>query len=110
MVGLLQIFPGLQILAGMFGMAAGSALGVADFGGAERPPSLANELGGFVVTLVTGGILMTAAACLGWPIRWFVARRRKTRRTPAGGGLPGISGANPAAAGACGRSNVTVVS
>ena len=88
LVGLMQVFPLLQFLAGVIGMAAGSCFGLAEFGGDERSPRLTSELGGFVVTLITGGSLMTAAACLGWPIQWFMARRRKTRGTiRSAGGL-----------------------
>ena len=82
-VALTQIIPMLQFIAGSIGMAVGLGLGVADFGGDERGPSLTSEFGGFVVTLVTGGILITAAAVSGLSIQWLASRRRARRsKTP----------------------------
>jgi hypothetical protein len=40
---------------------------------------LISELGGFIITLITGGILMTAAAGVGWAIRWLTAERQSHR-------------------------------
>ena len=84
-VGLLQIFPVLQILAGMFGMAAGSALGLADFGDDGRPPSLANELRwisrrhALIARSCISGRPRTAP-CWAGQFAWIVVRRRKTAR------------------------------
>jgi MFS family permease len=82
LVGLTQLFPILQFLAGIIGTAVGQALGLAEFGNDERGPRVTSELGGFVVTLVTGGILITAAALLGMAIRSLIARNRKRRSRP----------------------------
>jgi MFS family permease len=80
-VALTQLFPILHIVAGWIGMAVGDLLGVADFGRGDDSPRLLNELGGFVVTLVTGGILMAIATGIGLTIQWFTARRRVHRAT-----------------------------
>jgi MFS family permease len=78
-VALTQLFPILHIVAGWIGMAVGDALGLADFGTGDQSPRLLNELGGFVVTLITGGILMAIATGIGLAIQWFRARRRLHR-------------------------------
>jgi hypothetical protein len=77
LVGLSQMFPALHIIAGMIGMTVGQALDLANIGDEERPAQIVNEIGGFVVTLITGGILMAAGACGGMlmrlvtPARWW---------------------------------------
>jgi hypothetical protein len=65
-VAFMQIFPLFQLSVCVFGMVIGRALGLAEFGEDERAPAMSNELGGFVVTFITGGILLIAAGCLGW--------------------------------------------
>ncbi len=85
LVGLSQIFPLLQIIAGMIGMGVGAALGLAETGDDTHPPRLVNEYGGFVVTLITGGILKTASACSGLWIRWITPARWWHRSEPPGG-------------------------
>jgi hypothetical protein len=71
LVGLSQLFPALHIIAGMIGMTLAQALGLADNGGNDgRSPLIINEYGGFVVTFVTGSILMAVAACTGMLIRF----------------------------------------
>ncbi len=77
LVGLAQLYPILQIIAGMIGMAAGQALGMAELDDDARSPGVSGELGGFVVTFVTGTILIAAGACAGMllrlltPARWW---------------------------------------
>jgi hypothetical protein len=82
LVGLSQLFPALHIIAGMIGMTVGKALGLADLGNDERSDQILSEYGGFVVTFVTGGILMAAGACAGMllrlvtPARWWPQSER----------------------------------
>ena len=78
-VGLTQLFPVPQILAGWIGLVIAKAVGLADFHDAEGSPRLMSELAGFVVTLVTGGILIVDATFIGIAIRWLAARRRRRR-------------------------------
>jgi MFS family permease len=76
-IGLTQLFPGLQLIAGVIGMTVGQALRLADIGDENRPARLISDYGGFVVTFVTGGILIATAACSGMllrlitPARWW---------------------------------------
>ena len=76
LVALSQLFPILQIIAGMIGMSVGETLGLARIGDGH-PTQLFNEYGGFVVTFATGAILMAAAASAGMlmrsitPARWW---------------------------------------
>ena len=74
-VALTQVFPILQIAAGMMGMGVGRAIGVASLGDDSLPPRLNSEYGGFVVTFVTGGILMATGACSGMLIRLLTPAR-----------------------------------
>jgi large-conductance mechanosensitive channel len=78
-VALTQLFPILHIVAGWIGVAVGDALGLADFGSGDKSPRLLSEFGGFVVTLITGGILMAVATGIGLAIQWFRSRRRMRR-------------------------------
>jgi hypothetical protein len=82
LVGLAQLFPALQLIAGMIGMLVGRILGLANDGDDQRSPQILNEYGGFVVTFVTGGILMAASASAGMllqfvtPARWWPTSER----------------------------------
>ncbi|QEH35324.1 hypothetical protein OJF2_38750 [Aquisphaera giovannonii] len=67
-VGLSQVFPLLQILAGSAGMVAATALRVAE-NNDDALPRVIGEAGGFVVTLVTGGLLMAASLVAGLSLR-----------------------------------------
>ncbi len=64
-VALTQLFPMLQFIAGSIGMGVGQALGHATFLGDDNPPRVTSEYGGFVVTFVTGGVLMAGSLCTG---------------------------------------------
>jgi hypothetical protein len=85
LVALTQLFPILQIVAGLIGMAVGQAFGQTSSGEDEATPHLTGELGGFVVTLITGGILIGAAACSGVAILWLTARlgANRSKNTPS---------------------------
>jgi hypothetical protein len=65
-VGLSQVVPVLQILAGSIGVEVALALRVAV--GSDLSTRL-TEAGGFVVTLVTGGLLMAASLVAGLLLR-----------------------------------------
>ena len=77
LVALTQMFPALHIVAGSIGISVGQALGLTDRGDAVRSPLVRSEFGGFVITFVTGGILMATAAGTGMflrlitPARWW---------------------------------------
>ncbi len=68
-IAITQVFPVIQIIAGMLGMTVGKAMGLASLGDDHGVPQITTEEGGFIVTLVTGGILMAAAACSGMLLR-----------------------------------------
>ena len=72
-VALTQLLPGLQIIAGMIGMGVGQALGHATLGGDSDPARMTSEFGGFVVTFITGGILIAGSLCAGVLLQ-FVTR------------------------------------
>ena len=55
--------PELQIIAGMIGIGVGQVLGHATLVGDDNPARITSEFGGFVVTFVTGGILMAGSVC-----------------------------------------------
>lgn len=80
-VGLAQIYPILQIVAGLGGMVVGQALG--QVGPDDlAPPTPLTQVGGFIVTLTTGALLMLASTALGYaaqrirPWRWWRNRER----------------------------------
>jgi hypothetical protein len=76
--GLSQAVPVLQMIAGIFGLAAAQILGAATMGDDERPDRI-SELGGFVVTLVTGAILMTTGAGVGLLFQRLGVNRSRRR-------------------------------
>ena len=73
LVALTQLFPGLQIIAGAIGMGVGQALGHATLDSDDNPARITSEFGGFVVTFITGGILMAGSVCAGVVLQ-FVMR------------------------------------
>ena len=68
-----QVFPVLQMVAGLIGFAASGFLGQVVYD-EFHPPEVISNLGGFVATLVTGGILMGVNYGLGAAIRSFLAK------------------------------------
>jgi hypothetical protein len=78
-IGLSQVLPILQMFSGLVGNAICHALRLMDEFG-ETP----KELGGFLVTLITGAILMTASAGSGFVIQRFVLDRWRARHTESG--------------------------
>jgi hypothetical protein len=90
MIGITQVFPLLQIVAGLLGMSVGRALGLGAHGRDAGPGRIGSEAGGFVVTLVTGGILMAVSAGSGMlirlltPSRWWPTALERSREFPAG--------------------------
>ena len=90
LVGLSQLFPFLQFIAGILGLIVGQFLGLVYAGNDERSPQIISEFGGFVVTLVTGGILMAASASAGillrfvTPARWWPPTSARSTVIPGG--------------------------
>ena len=74
-VGLAQLFPVLQIFAGMASLAVGEVLGLVDAGGEVSPPGVRSEFGGFIATIMTGGILMAVSVGIGATLRRLFACR-----------------------------------
>ena len=69
-VALSQVLPMLQIMAGALGCALAVAMGLHSNGDAvDSPPMVVGEVGGFVVTLITGSLLMGAALVTGLALR-----------------------------------------
>jgi MFS family permease len=64
-VGLAQMAPVLQFIAGLIAILFAHILRV---GLIESDDSVKNELGGFIITFVTGGILIAASAIIGGAI------------------------------------------
>jgi hypothetical protein len=62
-VALSQLFPFLQFFAGMFSLTVGQRLGLV------VEAETTGELGGFLVTLMTGSLLIAVAALLGLVLR-----------------------------------------
>ena len=85
LIAVTQIFPVIQIIAGMLGMTVGKAMGLAIFGDNHEVPQITTEEGGLIVTLVTGGILMATAACSGLllrlvtPAHWWPSSTKPAR-------------------------------
>lgn len=63
-IALSQLFPILQFIAGMIGFALADGLGLSIDDELVGP--ITSELGSLVVTVVTGSILITEAAVVGW--------------------------------------------
>ena len=69
LVALSQCFPLLQIIAGMVSLNIYGRLAQAVAGGSVRGPQEQTEFGGFLVTMLTGGMLMAVALGFGSVIR-----------------------------------------
>lgn len=71
---LLQFFPPLPMLAGTIGVAVARDMGQT-LGGDQ----IASEFGGFVATVVTGGVLIAVALVIGWTVQgvsaWIAGER-----------------------------------
>ncbi len=68
-IGLSQFAPALQIIAGWAGLSARKAFMRAD----ETPTDITNVSGGFVITFVTGGILMAMSLAIGLILRGILS-------------------------------------
>jgi hypothetical protein len=73
-IGLTQMFPIPQIVAGTVAMRIGQALGLAKMDDDDNLACVANEFGGFVITIVTGAILMTLSAGIGFLLQLVLDR------------------------------------
>ena len=69
-VAVAQCFLFPHMIVGLFGVSSAGALGQA------ADLDVTSEPGGFIATLVTGGILLAAAAVFGLVIRWIMSGRR----------------------------------
>lgn len=65
-LALTQVFPLLQIIAGVIALKIAVRFGQARVASDFAPDRIHSELGGFVVTAITGGILFCAAVVIGW--------------------------------------------
>jgi hypothetical protein len=74
-VGLTQLIPILQMFSGLTAMTVAAALGLTK---REVHASITTEVGGVIVTLITGAILMSIAAGVGFVIERLMLYR--TRR------------------------------
>ena len=73
-----QLFPILQIIAGCIGLSAAARLGQAETGGdGQLLDQVTSEVGGFIVTVIAGGVLLAGAAiaglCLSILHRWWIS-------------------------------------
>jgi hypothetical protein len=84
-VGLSQAVPILQIVAGSAGLAAAQVLGLIVRGDDTDRNLGMSELGGFIVTMITGGILMTMGAATGFVIKELIIKRWSRRRGKTSG-------------------------
>jgi hypothetical protein len=79
-IGFTQVYPVLQIIAGVVGLGVGQVLGLIVKGDdADRNLGI-TELGGFIVTSITGGILMTISAGSGILVERLILNRWRRRR------------------------------
>ena len=79
-VGLSQIYPFLQLIAGLIALTVAKQLGQAN-----EEFDVTSELGGFIATTVTGGLLMAAALIIyGFSYLFFIIGvKLDTRKKPA---------------------------
>jgi hypothetical protein len=77
-VALAQLFPIIHIIAGMIGMTVGQAVGHATLDSDDGPSRITSESGGFIVTFVTGGILMAGSLFIGVLLRFVTSFRSTT--------------------------------
>jgi hypothetical protein len=89
-VALTQLFPILHIIAGTIGMSVGQTLGHATIDSDDAPARITSEYGGFIVTFVTGGILMAGSLAIGVLLRFVTSfhSRRTISSTPNHGPEP----------------------
>ncbi len=84
-VALSQVFPIVQMMAGLVGFAVAKRIGVpvdVRDGGmdwAAGPPNADTVVAGFVVTMITGGLLLLASIAAGLAIRAVLSLRRDCR-------------------------------
>lgn len=71
-VGLTQAIPVLQLMAGIAALGLVELLRLDTFNNSSF--GITNELSGFIVTLATGGLLMTAALVAGLAIRGLLSK------------------------------------
>jgi hypothetical protein len=69
LVTITQFFPLVQIVAGFIGLGIGEAIGQADMSDDALPGQVKSEAGGFLITLVTGGLLMAISLVAGGFLR-----------------------------------------
>lgn len=90
-VALTQFFPILQIVAGSVSMGIAASIQQADGGGGDSGrdevgfPEITSELGGFMVTMLVGGILLAFASIIGFVVS-SVVRQRQLGIDPASHG------------------------
>ena len=72
-IGLSQVFPALQMMAGIAGFFFAQLIGLD--GSADEIPRLTNDAATFVTTIITGGLLMAAAFVAGLAIRALFSAR-----------------------------------
>jgi hypothetical protein len=70
-----QLFPIIQIIAGIIGFWVAATLGLAKDCD-DLPVHMVDEIGGFLVTLVVGAILIGVAAEIGVCLTWLSPQRR----------------------------------
>jgi hypothetical protein len=68
LVGLSQVYPLLQMVAGIGGMLVGQVLGQVSMAGAATPAPL-SQVGGFVMALTTGSLLMAFSCLIGYGVK-----------------------------------------
>jgi hypothetical protein len=75
-IALTQLIPLLQLIVGMIGIRITRSLGlVTDNPKAHNLPQIHSVAGGFLVTFITGGILMAAGAVFGLAIWQIIPKR-----------------------------------
>jgi hypothetical protein len=92
LVAVTQFFPVLQIIAGSVSMGIAQSFQLVEGGGGDPDldeqdiPQITSELGGFIVTMLVGGILLTCASLIGLalgpvlPERWLKSNAKATER------------------------------
>jgi hypothetical protein len=80
LIGLTQVFPVLQIIAGVVGMAVGQIFQLIERGDDTDLNLGISELGGLIITLITGSLLMAMSAATGFCLQRFILDPRRRRR------------------------------
>jgi len=78
-VGLTQVFPLLQIIAGSVSFAVATRLGQVDGRNADLPGNVDSAAAGFIITMTTGVLLMAAALVIGLPLQAIASRRKLSK-------------------------------